>query len=171
MVEGAARRRLAESAGRLRTGRGGRGRAVQVHDHQPVHAGAHAARPPLRRLRSAADGHRGRAGGAGARAAVRVPPGGRGEHPGQSGGRSALRPPRSTACSTRSTGQPRRAPLLRQLRRADDPEGRVARADRISERAARRSPGAGDGAPAGRRSRGAAARWTRASGSASAWWT
>ena len=146
-----ARRRLAQSAGRLRTRRRRRGRAVQVHGHQPLHAGAHPARQPLPGFRRAADGDRGRSGAAGGRAALRLPAGGRGEHSGQSRRRSAgcrshqLR----AGCLSR---QARRASVFRQLRRADHSEGRVARPGELPQSAARGSPGARNGAPPAGRS-------------------
>ena len=105
VVEARSGEGVAESAGGLRAGGGGGGRSVQVHGHESVHAGADAARPALRVVRDAADGDCGCAGGAGARAAVRVLAGGRGEHPGESGGWRRWRRRRSIACWTRSTGQ------------------------------------------------------------------
>ena len=58
-------RRRAEPARGLRARGQRRGRAVQVHAHQPLHAGAHAARRALSRLRGAHARHRRCAGGAG----------------------------------------------------------------------------------------------------------
>ena len=50
VVVGSCDGRIAEPAGRLRAGRHGRGRAVQVHGDEPLHARPHAARRALSRF-------------------------------------------------------------------------------------------------------------------------
>ena len=169
VVEGAARRGVAESAGGLRT-RGRRGRrAVQVHGHEPVHAGAHAAGPALRRFRGDVDGASPACWPSRCGLALRCLQVDEANIPG-----NPADGPLAAAAINRVLdafqGRTRGAPLLRQLRRADDPEGRVAGAARLPELAARGPRGAGDGAPSAGGSGGAARTWTADQARASAWW-
>ena len=134
--------------GRLRARRQRRGRAVQVHGDQPLHARAHAARRALSRLPRADAGDRRRARGAGRAistcACVQVDEANIPGNPAD-GPLAAEAINRVLDAVRRPEG---RALLLRQLRRADDSDGHVERADRVPQRAARRSSGARAGAPA-----------------------
>ena len=161
---------IAEPAGRLRARRHGRGRAVQVHGHQPLHARPHAARRALSRFPGAHAGRRRRARRSGRGARVRLRASRRGEHPRESGRRAARRrsdQPRARRGPRAEGG----ALLFRQLRRPDDSEGNLDRADRVPQLPSRRSSGPRAGAPARRRTWRRCESWTRASASASAWWT
>jgi 5-methyltetrahydropteroyltriglutamate--homocysteine methyltransferase len=123
--------------------------AVQVHPDRPAHARQDALRRPLPRpaalamaiadalaAQVTASRRRGRAG-------RRGEPAGQPGRMGMGGGRDE---PRARRREDRAGG----ASVFRQLRRPDDPEGRLGAADRIPQRAARRSYRDGDGAPAGR---------------------
>ena len=125
--------------------------AAQVHAHRPAHAGEDAARPALPQPREARARDRRRAGGAG-----EAP--GRGRDPGRRG--EPAGPPRRMevggggdqqgAEGGAEEGEGRRAPVLRQLRRAEHPERRLGQAARLPERAARRPHRDGSRAPAAR---------------------